>query len=100
MSVKEYFIKMAGGAKGPPAVGLSEVIWSCLGSAIGIGICGYLSSKYFEPRDLTLIIGSFGASAVLVYGAVRSPLPNREILSADMSYLRLSVLRHINYSVK
>ncbi len=41
---------------------------------IGIGICGYLSSKYFEPRDLTLIIGSFGASAVLVYGAIKSPL--------------------------
>lgn len=73
MSVKEYFIKMAGGAKGPPAVGLPEVIWSWLGSIIGIGICGYISSEYFEPRDLTLIIGSFGASAVLVYGAVRSP---------------------------
>jgi len=39
-----------------------------------IGICGYLSAKYFEPRDLTLIIGSFGASAVLVYGAIKSPL--------------------------
>lgn len=73
MSVKEYFIKMAGGAKGPPRVSFTEIIWSWLGSAIGIGICGYISSAYFEPGDFTLIIGSLGASAVLVYGAIRSP---------------------------
>ncbi|MCX5717942.1 MAG: HPP family protein [Nitrospirae bacterium] len=74
MKIKEYLSKMKGGAKSPPGVGLTELLWSWLGSAIGIGICGYISSEYFEPRDLTLIIGSFGASAVLVYGAVKSPL--------------------------
>jgi CBS-domain-containing membrane protein len=72
--IGEYFAKMKGGAKSPPGVGLPEVLWSWFGAVIGIGICGYLSSKYFEPRDLTLIIGSFGASAVLVYGAIKSPL--------------------------
>jgi CBS-domain-containing membrane protein len=65
---------MKGGAKSPPGVGLSEMFWSWIGAVIGIGICGYLSAEYFEPRDLTLIIGSFGASAVLVYGAIKSPL--------------------------
>lgn len=74
MNISEYFSKMKGGAKSPPGVGLSEILWSWLGAIIGIGICGYLSVKYFEPRDLTLIIGSFGASAVLVYGAIKSPL--------------------------
>jgi CBS-domain-containing membrane protein len=74
MNISEYFSKMRGGAKSPPGVGLSEMLWSWLGAMIGIGICGYLSAKYFEPRDLTLIIGSFGASAVLVYGAIKSPL--------------------------
>ncbi len=72
--MREYFLKMKGGAKSPPGVGPSELLWSWIGSALGIGICGYLSSKYFEPADLTLIIGSFGASAVLVYGAIKSPL--------------------------
>ena len=72
--MKEYLSKMKGGAKSPPRVGLTEILWSWVGSAIGIGVCGYLSSKYFEPRDVTFIIGSFGASAVLVYGAVNSPL--------------------------
>lgn len=70
----EYFLKMRGGAKSPPGVGISEVIWSWLGSVTGIAICGYLSSFYFEPRDSTLLIGSFGASAVLVYAAIKSPL--------------------------
>lgn len=72
--MKEYFSKMKGGAKSPPGVGLAEVLWSWFSSMIGIGIIGYLSSAYFEPRDLTLIIGSFGASAVLVFAAIKSPL--------------------------
>ena len=74
MGIKEYISKMRGCSNCPPGVGLSEIVWSWLGGAIGIGICGYISSKYFEPKDLTLIIGSFGASAVLVYGAIKSPL--------------------------
>ncbi len=74
MIIKAYLSKMKGGAKSPLGVGLSEVMWSWIGAAIGIGVCAYLSSMYFEPRDLTLIIGSFGASAVLVYGAIKSPL--------------------------
>lgn len=69
-----YLSKMKGGAKSPPGVALSEVLWSLLGSFLGIGICGYLSYRYFEPRDMMMIIGSFGASAVLVYAAIKSPL--------------------------
>ncbi|GMT42788.1 MAG: membrane protein [bacterium] len=65
---------MRGGAKPPPYAGSSEVFWSWFGSAIGIGLCGFFSSLWFEPYDMTLIIGSFGASAVLVYAAIKSPL--------------------------
>jgi CBS-domain-containing membrane protein len=74
MTLSEYISKMKGGAKSPPGVAASELLWSWFGAMIGIGICGYLSSNYFEPRDLSLLIGSFGASAVLVYGAIKSPL--------------------------
>jgi CBS-domain-containing membrane protein len=72
--MKEYFSKMKGGGKSPPGVGISEILWSWFGSFAGIGVLGYLSSSYFEPRDMTMIIGSFGASAVLVYAAIKSPL--------------------------
>src|SRR5512147_949968 len=74
MTISEYITKMKGGAKSPPGVNAYELLWSWAGAVIGIGTCGYLSSMYFEPRDLTLLIGSFGASAVLVYGAIKSPL--------------------------
>src|SRR5512139_1733592 len=74
MSLRQYFGKMKGTAKAPPGVGAGELLWSWIGAVIGIGVCGWLSTRYFEPRDLTLLIGSFGASAVLVYGAIKSPL--------------------------
>lgn len=74
MTIPEYILKMKGSAKSPPGVGIGELVWSWLGSVLGIGLCGYLSSRYFEPRDQTLIIGSFGASAVLLYAAIKSPL--------------------------
>ncbi len=69
-----YFEKLKGGAKLHRFVGFVEVFWSCIGSALGIGLCAYLSSFWFEGLDMTLIIGSFGASAVLVYAAMHSPL--------------------------
>jgi CBS-domain-containing membrane protein len=65
---------MKGGAKSPPGVGIGEVLWTLIGSGISIGLCEYLSARYFEPRDLMLVMASLGASAVLVYGAVRSPM--------------------------
>ena len=36
--MKEYFSKMKGGAKSPIGVGISEVIWSWLGSVTGIAL--------------------------------------------------------------
>ncbi|MFI5294248.1 MAG: HPP family protein [Thermodesulfovibrionales bacterium] len=69
-----FFVKIKGGAKSPPGVGMTEILWAWLGSSVGIALCGYISAKYFEPRDMSLIIGSFGASAVLVYAAIKSPL--------------------------
>lgn len=51
-----------------------ELFFSWIGAATGIGLCAWLSSHFFEPREQTLLIGSFGASAVLIYGAVHSPL--------------------------
>ncbi len=71
---RQYFAKMKGGGQAPPSVSISEWGWSWLGAFLGIGLCSALSAAFFEPRDLTLLIGSFGASAVLAYGAIKSPL--------------------------
>jgi CBS-domain-containing membrane protein len=75
VSFREYFKKMRGTTRGsPPRVSNSEIFWSWVGAFLGIAGCGVINQFYLSGHDLTLMIGSFGASAVLVYGAVRSPL--------------------------
>lgn len=51
-----------------------EHFWAFIGSFVGMGIISYLQYKAFPERDLILLIGSFGASCVLVYGVIQSPL--------------------------
>jgi CBS-domain-containing membrane protein len=52
---------------------------------VGISLVGIMNSCVFAGTDLTLVIGSFGASAVLIYGAIRSPLAQpRNLLGRHM----------------
>ncbi len=69
-----YFQKMKGTTKSPPPVSLSEIAWSWIGAFLGIAAVAVINFQFFEETDLVMIIGSFGASAVLIYGAIRSPL--------------------------
>lgn len=51
-----------------------ENLWAFVGSFVGIGIIAYLQSKSLPNSDMVFLIGSFGASSVLVYGVIQSPL--------------------------
>ncbi len=72
--LSEYLSKMKGSTKSPPAVSLSEISWSWIGAFFGIAAVAYINYNMIEESDLVMIIGSFGASAVLIYGAIKSPL--------------------------
>jgi CBS-domain-containing membrane protein len=75
MNWKDYVHKMRGTTAGrPPRVSNSEIVWSWIGAFLGIAAVAAINSLFFSGTDLTLMIGSYGASAVLVYGAFRSPL--------------------------
>jgi len=75
VSLRTYLSKMRGGTRGsPPRVSNNEILWSWIGGFLGIAAVAWVNQLYFSGTDMTLLIGSFGASAVLVYGAVRSPL--------------------------
>ena len=75
MKLHAYLRKMRGSTRGsPPRVSNSEVIWSWIGAFMGIMTVAWVESLFLVGTDLTLMIGSLGASAVLVYGAARSPL--------------------------
>jgi len=51
-----------------------EHFWAFLGSFVGMGVIAYLQYRAFPQQDLIFLIGSFGASSVLVYGVIQSPL--------------------------
>jgi len=69
-----YLKKMRGEKKSPPLVNLFEIIWSWIGAFLGISSVAYAHYNILSQTDLVMIIGSFGASAVLIYGAIESPL--------------------------
>ncbi|NCU02454.1 MAG: HPP family protein [Chitinophagaceae bacterium] len=50
-----------------------EHFWSFTGAFLGVGLIAFLHTRFTEADNLFLI-GSFGASSVLLYGAIQSPL--------------------------
>jgi CBS-domain-containing membrane protein len=72
--IGNYFRKMTGVTQSPPRVSLAEICWSWLGAFLGIAAVAYINYGVLDQTPLVLLIGSFGASAVLIYGAIKSPL--------------------------
>ena len=72
--MKAFMAKMLGGARSPPRVGLTEILWAAVGSFLGIGILAFIDYRILSDSDMVMVLGSFGASAVLIYGAIKSPL--------------------------
>lgn len=66
--------KMRGAGKSPPRVGRVEILSSFLGSFAGMLLLALLQANVADPADALLLIGSFAASAVLLYAAPKSPL--------------------------
>jgi len=88
-----YFHKMKGTTKSPPPVDFSEMVWSWIGAFLGIAAVGFVHFRMLRDTDLVMIIGSFGASAVLVYGAIKSPLAQpRNLLGGHILSALIGVL--------
>jgi len=80
-----YFNKMRGHTKSPPLDHPAEIFWSWLGGFLGISAVGLLQHNWVSGSDSGLLIGSFGATAVLVYGACDSPLAQpRNVLGGHL----------------
>ena len=70
---RDYLRKMKGNTTSPPRENLFTIVWSWIGAFAGIAALNYINISFLEHTDLVMIIGSFGASAVLIYGAIESP---------------------------
>ena len=55
-------------------VDFKEHLWTFIGSFCGIGLIGLIQSAYLPLSDNLFLVGSFGASSVLIYGVINSPL--------------------------
>lgn len=51
-----------------------EHIWSFIGAFVGIALIALLQSQLLTRMENIFLIGSFGASSVLVFGSIQSPL--------------------------
>lgn len=68
--LKKYFKKMRGGGVSPPRKPLREITLSFIGAFLGIYLISVIDHfMKIETLDHLYLIGSFGASAVLLYGA-------------------------------
>ncbi len=64
-----YFSKMKGGAECPPRVAVRQIILAWLGGVVAIAAVAWLA----DASQLPLVLGSFGASCVLLFGFPDSP---------------------------
>ncbi len=51
-----------------------ENFWSFIGAFSGVALIAFFQSQYLPQLENIFLIGSFGASSVLIYGAIQSPL--------------------------
>lgn len=72
--MRNYLAKMRGNGSSPPCACYSDIAWSWVGAFLGILLVSALHAAVLDGTGRVLLIGSAGASAVLVYGAIESPL--------------------------
>ncbi|KAN0026046.1 hypothetical protein ACTFIV_007026 [Dictyostelium citrinum] len=99
LSIKLYFIqyfkKWKGGEKSPARADLEEIGWSWLTSFIGILVLALLHYRLTVEKETIFLLGSFAASAVLIFGAPKSPLaqPRNLVLGHIVSATVGSIVR-------
>jgi len=71
--IPTFLSRIKGGQCSPPRKPFSKIAWSWLGAFVGIYLVSVLNQIVFSDASNSLfLVGSFGASAVLIYGAPRA----------------------------
>lgn len=76
LDISDYFEGVEDVRPKSKSVEMRNIIWSWIGSFVGIMIVSNIHNflHILTDGDFSLMVGSFGATAVLAYGAVDSPL--------------------------
>ncbi len=86
-----FFEKLIPTGQCPPRPAPAELIWAAIGSVAGIGMVSFLALHY----QLPLLVASFGATAVLIYGAVDSPFAQpRNVIGGHLFSALIGVMAY------
>ncbi|KAN0034313.1 hypothetical protein ACTFIV_000810 [Dictyostelium citrinum] len=109
MYIIQYFKKWLGTGKDkrPPIADLEEIGWTWLASFTGILVLALIHYREALDAQMQVLIGSFAASAVIIFGVPKSPLaqPRNLIVGHFLSAIVGSVIRvalvytHANFEV-
>lgn len=91
LKAEKYFFKIRGGKRSVPLSRPDHrhILWSWLGSFIGIAATGYLSVKTGMP----LLMAPFGATSVLIFGVPDSPLAQpRNVIGGNLIAASISLI--------
>ncbi|MBB3141907.1 HPP family protein [Halomonas sp. THAF12] len=85
--MKTYFNKMRGNRYRRDDIDWRDACWSWLGAFIGMSAVAWLGEQWLAHH--LLIVGSFGATSVLIYAAPESPFaqPRNVLLGSVLSAL-------------
>ena len=101
--IKHYFQRMKGSEVCPPRKPYSKIVWSWIGAFIGIYLISILSRlMYSETTDNLFLVGSFGASAVLLYAAPQVEYAQpRNLLGGHIisAVIGVTVYRYLNFDI-
>ncbi len=76
-------------------IDFKDHVWTFIGSFLGIAVIGFLNESRFAKTDTVFLIGSFGATAVLVFGIVNSPLAQpRNLIGGHVLSALVGVTMH------
>ena len=76
LDISDYFEPVQEVKSRSKSVEMRNITWSWIGSFVGIMVVSNMHNllHILSNGDFSLMVGSFGATAVLAYGAVDSPL--------------------------
>ncbi len=101
--LKIYFNKMRGGEKSPIRKPFSKILWSFIGAFIGIYLISVINQfLYGDTQNTLFLVGSFGASAVLIYGAPQAEFSQpRNLVGGHIisALVGVSVYKYLNFDV-
>ena len=94
---------MRGGEKSPARKPFSKILWSFVGALVGIYLISVLNRYFYgDIQNALFLVGSFGASAVLIYGAPQAEFSQpRNLVGGHIvsALVGVSVYKYLNFDV-